>query len=58
MPIRLDTPVLTVDAGVMHKVDPRNVENLFGMWTGKYYFVTPLSIADSVMQCFQNVRNH
>ena len=35
MPIRLATTVLTVDAAKMHKVDPRNVGNLFGMWTGK-----------------------
>lgn len=35
MPSRLAAPVLTVDAGKMRKVDPRNVESLFGMWTGK-----------------------
>lgn len=34
MPSRLAAPVLTVDAGKMHKVDPRNVESLFGMWMG------------------------
>ncbi|MCJ1480990.1 hypothetical protein MMC06_001146 [Schaereria dolodes] len=33
MPTRIAAPVLTVDAGKMHKVDTRNVENLFGMWT-------------------------
>jgi len=33
MPSRLNTPVLTVDAGLIHKVDTRNVENLFSMWT-------------------------
>ncbi|KAH7346488.1 hypothetical protein BKA65DRAFT_551394 [Rhexocercosporidium sp. MPI-PUGE-AT-0058] len=33
MPSRLTTPVLTVDAGLIHKVDTRNVENLFSMWT-------------------------
>ncbi|KAA6413236.1 MAG: hypothetical protein FRX48_02980 [Lasallia pustulata] len=33
MPSRLAAPVLTVNAGKMHKVDTRNVENLFGMWT-------------------------
>ncbi|KAI9748201.1 MAG: hypothetical protein M4579_007288, partial [Chaenotheca gracillima] len=32
MPSRLAAPVLTVDAAKMHKVDTRNVENLFGMW--------------------------
>lgn len=37
MPSRLAAPVLTVDAGKMHKVDPRNVESLFGMWTGKWH---------------------
>ena len=26
---------MTVDALKMHKVDPRNAESLFGMWTGK-----------------------
>lgn len=35
MPSRLDTPVLTVDVGLIHKVDTRNVENLFSMWTGE-----------------------
>jgi len=30
---QLTTPVLTVDAGLIHKVDTRNVENLFSMWT-------------------------
>ncbi|KAI9672974.1 MAG: hypothetical protein M1817_003138 [Caeruleum heppii] len=33
MPTRLAAPVLTVDAAKMHKIDTRNVENLFGMWT-------------------------
>ncbi|KAF4635557.1 hypothetical protein G7Y89_g2528 [Cudoniella acicularis] len=33
MPARLDAPVLTVDVGLIHKVDTRNVENLFSMWT-------------------------
>ena len=36
MPSRLDTPVLTVDAALIHKVDTRNVENLFSMWTGEH----------------------
>lgn len=38
MPTRLAAPVLTVNAGKMHKVDTRNVENLFGMWTGEAHF--------------------
>ncbi|TVY36775.1 Uncharacterized protein LCER1_G009362 [Lachnellula cervina] len=33
MPSRLDAPVLTVDVGLIHQVDTRNVENLFSMWT-------------------------
>ncbi|KAI9672453.1 MAG: hypothetical protein M1829_004532 [Trizodia sp. TS-e1964] len=33
MPSRLGAPVLSVDAAKMHKVDTRNAENLFGMWT-------------------------
>ncbi|KAN0119954.1 DUF1752 domain containing protein [Hyaloscypha variabilis] len=33
MPSRLNAPVLTVDVGLIHKVDTRNVENLFSMWT-------------------------
>ncbi|MCJ1344416.1 hypothetical protein MMC31_002619 [Peltigera leucophlebia] len=33
MPVRLATPMLSVDPTKMHKVDTRNVENLFGMWT-------------------------
>jgi hypothetical protein len=35
MPYRLDTPVLTVDANVIHKVDTANPANLYSMWTGK-----------------------
>ena len=42
MPSRLNTPVLTVDVGLIHKVDTRNVENLFSMWTGE---LTPLERA-------------
>ncbi len=33
MPSRLNAPVLTLDVGKMHQIDPRNVESLFGMWT-------------------------
>jgi hypothetical protein len=36
MPATLDTPVLTVDVNRIHKVDTRNVENLFSMWTGEH----------------------
>lgn len=36
MPVRLATPMLSVDPTKMHKVDTRNVENLFGMWTGEW----------------------
>jgi hypothetical protein len=32
---RLNAPVLSVDVAKMHKIDPRNVESLYGMWTGK-----------------------
>jgi Protein of unknown function (DUF3295)/Fungal protein of unknown function (DUF1752) len=39
MPSRLDTPVLTVDVSLIHKVDTRNVENLFSMWTGEHPFL-------------------
>ena len=35
MPTRIGAPVLTVDAGEMHKIDTSNVENLFSMWTGE-----------------------
>lgn len=41
MPIRLETPLLSIDAGKMHKVDTRNVENLFGMWTGEWSLHSP-----------------
>ncbi|KAK3316068.1 hypothetical protein B0H66DRAFT_276418 [Apodospora peruviana] len=33
MPLSLDSPVLQVDANVIHKVDTTNPENLFSMWT-------------------------
>ncbi|KAK3332136.1 hypothetical protein B0T19DRAFT_397926 [Cercophora scortea] len=35
MPLSLETPVLQVDANVIHKVDTTNPENLFGMWTAQ-----------------------
>ena len=35
MPFQLDTPVLTVDKGIIHKVDTGNPQNLFSMWTGE-----------------------
>lgn len=37
MPYGLDTPVLTVDAKVIHKVDTSNPANLFSMWTGECF---------------------
>ena len=37
MPSRLSTPVLTVDAEKMHKVDTANAQSLHGMWMGKYH---------------------
>ena len=48
MPSRLNTPVLTVDVGLIHKVDTRNVENLFSMWSGMYLlqYVTTLHTDD------------
>lgn len=33
MPLSLETPVLQVDANVIHKVDTTNAQNLFSMWT-------------------------
>lgn len=33
MPSTLETPVLQVDANVIHKVDTSNPQNLFSMWT-------------------------
>ena len=35
MPPRLDMPLLSVRPEKMRRIDTRNVENLFGMWTGK-----------------------
>lgn len=35
MPSRLSTPVLTVDAGKIHKVDTASVQSLHGMWMGE-----------------------
>ncbi len=36
MPSGLGMPVLSVDAGKMRRIDTRNVENLFGMWSGEH----------------------
>ncbi|CAI4219952.1 unnamed protein product [Parascedosporium putredinis] len=33
MPFQLDTPVLTVDTGIIHKVDAGNPQTLYDMWT-------------------------
>ena len=58
MPSRLDAPVLTVDVGLIHKVDTRNVENLFSMWTGElqslevnaiFHILTPLQFSQDVL---------
>lgn len=35
MPLRMATPMLKVDVAKMHDVDPKNVENLHNMWSGK-----------------------
>lgn len=35
MPSRLSTPVLTVDAGKIRKVDTASVQSLHGMWMGE-----------------------
>lgn len=40
MPFQLDTPVLTVDKEIIHKVDANNPQNLFSMWTGEYTLFT------------------
>ena len=37
MPPGLETPVLSVDAGKLRRIDTRNVENLFGMWSGEQH---------------------
>lgn len=36
MPFQLDTPVLTVDTGIIHKVDAGNPQTLYDMWTGEF----------------------
>ena len=36
MVVRLEIPMLSVDAGKMRNVDPRNVGNLYGMWSGGF----------------------
>ena len=35
MPARLSTPLLSVDAAKIHKVDTTNAQSLRGMWTGE-----------------------
>ena len=42
MPATLDTPVLTIDVDLIHKVDTRNVENLFSMWIGEILLLANL----------------
>ena len=36
MVVRLEIPMLSVDAGKMRNVDPRNAGNLYGMWSGEF----------------------
>lgn len=42
MPSKLSTPVLTVDAAKMHKVDTANAQSLHGMWMGEWWPVVGL----------------
>ena len=60
MPVRLVNPMLSVDAERLRGVDTRNVENLFGMWSGKTKFYEPTmkaSVTDQVMQSSRNVQS-
>lgn len=41
MPQTLATPVLQVDANVIHQVDTKNPDNLHSMWTGKLFPLLP-----------------
>lgn len=38
MPSRLSSPMLSLDINHIAKVDPRNVDNLFSMWTSKSHY--------------------
>ena len=62
MPIRLAAPLFSVDAEKMQRVDTRNVENLFGMWSGMSHlrFLRTRRLAnDSSHQSIQQMRrNH
>jgi len=49
MPLSLETPVLQVDANVIHKVDTTNPENLFSMWTGEFLMPPTYVIARAVL---------
>lgn len=60
MPSRMAAQVVTVDAAKMHKIDTRNVENLFSMWTGKTPLLTPHSdrrLMNPLLQCSPDVPN-
>lgn len=35
MPCLLDAPVLKVDAEAIHRLDTRDPQNLFSVWTGE-----------------------
>lgn len=45
MPASLRTPVLQVDANVIHQVDTSNHDNLFSMWTGTSQLRTSVWLA-------------
>ena len=41
----METPMLKVDVAKMHKVDTKNVENLFGMWSGTGFHIRHILVS-------------
>lgn len=59
MPSRMATPLLKVDVAKMHEVDPKNVENLHNLWSGKDLSLATLSpqLLMVLPQSFQNAQS-
>lgn len=47
MPPRLEMPLLSVHAEKMRRIDTRNVDNLFGLWTGEDHRALPYAVIDA-----------
>lgn len=56
---KLSTPVLTVDAAKIHKVDTTNTQSLHGMWLGRSPFKYETTLENTnIHSLFEMCRLH